>query len=291
MLQHVVDNQSPGGLVPPGLCDPVQIAALNRAGYLPTRSGPRLAADWPTKGGLVQVSRKPLGRRQFLRMVAGAGAAAVLPIPAVALGASRPRLEIFFPQDPIDTWFDPTFGMAKPDGRVHMGIDLMAPKMTPVYAIADGIINRIGQSPRAGRHMVIDHDDAWQSWYLHLNNDDPGRNNGRADWTLTVADGIDEGKQVSAGRHVAFVGNSGNAEGAMPHTHFELHLGSRILNPYPYLVASQAVAIEAAQTQRLSEILHDMCHPEHGEPGIDADVCPRPTNKLPRIPKRVRGSV
>jgi murein DD-endopeptidase MepM/ murein hydrolase activator NlpD len=224
-------------------------------------------------------------------MLATAGAAAVLPIPGVALGATRrPPLDVYFPQDPVDTWFLQTFGLVKPDGRVHMGIDLMAPKMSPVYAIADGTINRIAQSPRAGRHMIIDHADGWQSWYLHLNNDDPGSNNGRADWELTVTDELEEGSQVAAGRQIAFVGNSGNAEGGMSHTHFELHLGSRILNPYSYLVSGQAVALEAFQAQRLADTVHDMCQPEDGEPAIDPDVCPSPTGQLRHIPKGVEGA-
>ena len=234
---------------------------------------------------------QPLGRRKFLRLLATAGAAAVLPVPAVALGASgRPPLELFFPQDPVETWFLQTFGATKPDGRIHMGIDLMAPKLTPVYAIADGTVQRIAQSPRAGRYMIIEHSDGWESWYLHLNNDDPGRNNGRADWALTVFEGVDEGSAVTAGRQVAFVGNSGNAEGAMPHTHFELHLGSRIVNPYPYLVAGQAVALEAAREQHLADTVHNMCQPEDGAPAIDADVCPTPTDRLPAIDKGIAGS-
>ena len=230
---------------------------------------------------LVLLPKTGLGRRQFLRLLATAGAAAVLPIPGVAIGASRrPPLEITFPQDPIETWFLQTFGLVKADGRVHMGIDLMAPKMTPVYAVADGTINRIGQSPRAGRHMIIDHADGWQSWYLHLNNDDPGRNNGRADWALTVAGELEEGDRVAAGHQVAFVGNSGNAEGGMAHTHFELHLGSRIVNPYPYLVEGQAIALEAAEKQHLAETVHDMCQTEKGEPTIDSEVCPHPSHHL-----------
>ena len=235
-------------------------------------------------------SSTPRGRRQFLRMLAAAGAAAVLPVPAVAFGASRPPLEIFFPQDPVETWFLQTFGAAKPDGRIHMGIDLMAPKLTPVYSVADGTITRIGQSPRAGRHMVIDHADGWQSWYLHLNNDEPGRNNGRADWALTVNGDLEEGSEVVAGRHVAFVGNSGNAEGAMAHTHFELHLGSRIVNPYPYLVAGQVTALEAFKVQRRADTVESMCRLGVAKPAIDSDVCPIPTGRLPEIPKGLTGA-
>jgi murein DD-endopeptidase MepM/ murein hydrolase activator NlpD len=223
-------------------------------------------------------------------MMATATGAAVLPVPAVALGASRPPLEIFFPQDPVETWFLQTFGVAKPDGRIHMGIDLMAPKLTPVYAIADGTITRIAQTPRAGRHMIIDHADGWQSWYLHLNNDNPGRNNGRAGWALTVTGGLEEGSEVAAGRHVAFVGNSGNAEGAMAHTHFELHRGSKIVNPYPYLVAGQVAALEALRVQRRIDIVESMCRPGEGKPAIDSDVCPTPTGQLPEIPKGLPGA-
>ena len=195
-------------------------------------------------------------------MLATAGAAAVLPIPAVALGATRrPPLELYFPQDPIDTWFLQTFGLVKADGRVHMGIDLMAPKLTPVYAIADGTVNRIAQSPRAGRHMIIDHADGWQSWYLHLNNDDPGRNNGRADWALTVIEGLEEGSHVTAGRHMAFVGNSGNAEGGMSHTHFEL--APRVSNP-------QSVSVSCRRSGRRPRGCQEAAAGRHGSQHVPA---------------------
>lgn len=218
--------------------------------------------------------REPVARRQFLRMLTLSAAALVLPVPATALGSPRrPSFEIVFPQDPLKTWFDPTFGAARPNGRIHMGIDLMAPKHSPVYAAADGIISRIAQSPTAGRYMVIDHAGGWQSWYLHLNNDDPGLNRGRSSWGLTVTEGLDEGFQVAGGQHVAFVGNSGNAEGTMPHTHFELHLGSRVVNPYPYLVAGQAAVIEALHQEQLAETIRTVCEPDEDQPAIDPQLC------------------
>jgi hypothetical protein len=121
--------------------------------------------------------------------------------------------------------------------------------------------------------MVIDHVDGWQSWYLHLNDDEPGRTRGRSSWELTVTDGLDEGSHVAAGHHVAFVGDSGNAKGGMAHTHFELHVGSRIINPYPHLVAGQAVAIEAAHQEQLAETIAAMCEPDEDLPSIDSQLC------------------
>jgi murein DD-endopeptidase MepM/ murein hydrolase activator NlpD len=221
-----------------------------------------------------------MARRQFLRMLALSSAAVVLPVPLTALASRRPPFDLLFPQDPLNTWFDPTFGAAKPDGRTHMGIDLMGPKHSPVYSVANGIISRIGQSPRAGRYMVIDHVDGWQSWYLHLNDNKPGGNRGRAGWEFAVAEGLEEGSRVAAGQHVAFVGDSGNAKGGMSHTHFELHTGSRIVNPYHYLVAAQAVAKEVAYQQQLAEhqeqleeTIRVMCEPDDAVPAIDPQLC------------------
>ena len=228
----------------------------------------------------VNVLREPMARRQFLRMLALSSAAVVLPVPVTALAARRPPFDLIFPQDPFNTRFDPTFDAAKPDGRSHMGIDLMAPKHSPVYSVANGIITRIGESPRAGRLMVIDHTDGWQSWYLHLNDNHRGNGRGRAPWHLTVAEGLDEGSPVTAGQHVGFVGDSGNAKGGMSHTHFELHIGSRIVNPYSYLVAAQAVAKEVAYQQQLAEhqeqleeTVRVLCDPLEAPPPIDSQLC------------------
>jgi murein DD-endopeptidase MepM/ murein hydrolase activator NlpD len=169
----------------------------------------------------------------------------------------------------------------KPDGRRHLGIDLIAPKLSPVFAVADGVISRIAQSPRAGRYLVVEHNDGWQSWYLHLNNDSR-RDNGRANWGLTVVEGFGEGSLVNAGTHIAFVGDSGNAEATMAHTHFELHLGSRTVNPYPYLIDGQRAALAQIEAERVQAAVEELCLFREADPGMDYQMCPSDFEFVPR---------
>ena len=121
----------------------------------------------------------------------------------------------------------------------------MAPKMTEVYVAADGVVSRVVKRGRAGRYVVVAHADGWETYYMHLNNDLPGTNDGKAPWFITVADGIYEGAEVVAGQLLGWVGDSGNAEGGAAHTHFELHRNGRAVNPYPYLIDARERALAA----------------------------------------------
>jgi murein DD-endopeptidase MepM/ murein hydrolase activator NlpD len=162
-----------------------------------------------------------------------------------------------FPHDG-PTRFDNTWGAGRSGGRHHQGTDLMAAKMTPVVAAADGIIDTVRQSPRAGRYIRILHVGGWETWYMHLNNDNPGTDDGRADWSLTVAEGIEPGAFVRAGQLIGYVGDSGNAEHSGSHTHFELHDPNGRINPYPYLMDAfevfQAQLEERAHSERVEAI-------------------------------------
>ena len=86
--------------------------------------------------------------------------------------------------------------------------------------------------------MALEHDDGWASWYIHLNNDTPGTDDGLG-WGF--AEGIERGVHVTAGQVIAYVGDSGNAEWTTPHLHFELHQpdGTKV-NPYPHLVNAES---------------------------------------------------
>ncbi len=178
-------------------------------------------------------------------------------IPAAAQSSSEPPFEIVFPQETDKTDFTNSFGDSRSGGRRHKGNDLLAPRMTEVYAVADGTVTYVGINNLSGRNVKLEHVEGWESYYLHLNNDNPGTDDGQAPWTLTVAPGVEVGRQVEAGQLIAWVGDSGNAEGTTPHTHFELRHNGAAINPYRLLVESYARAVEYEEGIRLLTSLPD----------------------------------
>lgn len=165
------------------------------------------------------------------------------------------EVSIVFPQDPTVTYFDDTWGHARSSGRRHKGNDLMAPKMSPVYAIADGVVTIMRRSGLAGRWIAIEHANGLESWYMHLNNDTPGTDNGRADPVNTYGPGIEVGAFVTAGQLIGYVGDSGNAEHSGAHTHFELHQNGSAIDPHELLNDAHERALEILRIQRLAELL------------------------------------
>jgi len=165
-----------------------------------------------------------------------------------AHAATEPPFVLDFPQDAQPTVFSSTFGASRSGGRHHQGNDLMAPKLTHVYAAASGIVTVIDTHSSAGRYVEIQHQAGWSTRYLHLNNDDPGTDNGRADWALTIVPRLVVGSHVEAGQHIGYVGDSGNAEWTGSHTHFELAYEGGEVDPYPILkdAYGRAMALSAA---------------------------------------------
>ncbi len=179
--------------------------------------------------------------KRFIALVAALSIALIFVGPATVAQAHHPDppFEMRFPQEIEKTSFNNDWGARRSGGRRHSATDLMAvSKMTEVYTIADGVVVKVNSSSRAGRYLIIEHADGWESYYIHLNNDNIDTDDGDASWSLTLAPGIQEGAMVKAGQMVAWAGDSGNAEGNSPHTHFELHFDGRAMNPYPLLEAA-----------------------------------------------------
>jgi hypothetical protein len=92
--------------------------------------------------------------------------------------------------------------------------------MAPVVAVRGGIVEKIEYGGYlSGTSVRIRHDDGWSSHYVHLNNDLYGTDDGQGEG---VRPGLAEGDRVEQGELLGWVGDSGNAEGTIPHLHFEL---------------------------------------------------------------------
>ena len=97
--------------------------------------------------------------------------------------------------------------------------------MTPVVAVRDGIVSVIHTDGAQCCAVGITHDDGWSSFYLHLNNDVDGSDDGHG---VGIRPGLVVGTRVLAGEVIGWVGDSGNAEPSTPHLHFELHSRSGV---------------------------------------------------------------
>lgn len=143
-------------------------------------------------------------------------------------------------------WYEDWFWAARGTG-LHHAQDLMSPKMTPVVAAAAGTVTHINWStdpndlnPERCCTIVVAHDDGWESWYIHLNNDTPGTDDGLA-WG--IAPEIQIGTRVAPGDLIGWVGDSGSAENTGPHLHFELYDPEGVLvNPHDALLAAEGRA-------------------------------------------------
>ncbi len=173
-----------------------------------------------------------------MKFLAGAVVCAALVLIAGTSADAADPYPIVFPVAG-ENEFDDTFGDPRGTNRTHEGVDIMAEKMVPVVAAASGTVgwmhNEQGGDCCA---MQLIHDDGFASWYIHLNNDTPGTDDGLG-WGF--APGIETGVHVDAGELIGYVGDSGNAELAPSHLHFELRDPSGVaFDPYPSLVVAES---------------------------------------------------
>ena len=117
-----------------------------------------------------------------------------------------------------DTYLAPRSG-----GRLHEGQDLMGKKMLKLLATVDGTIVEL-RHDTSGNSLYLKGDDDWYYCYLHINNDDPGTDNGANQFKYAFAPGMAIGKRVLKGEHIAYLGDSGNAEATGAHCHFEIRM-------------------------------------------------------------------
>ena len=96
-----------------------------------------------------------------------------------------------------------------------------------------GVVDHLVDHPTAGYGVVVRDDDGWEYHVYHVNNDTPGTDDGADPGAWRFAGGIRPGATVQAGQLIAWMGDSGNSEGSVPHAHVEIHRpDGTAINPY-----------------------------------------------------------
>jgi hypothetical protein len=113
------------------------------------------------------------------------------------------------------------FGEPREAGRRrHHGVDIFAPRHTPVVATSRAWVSRVTDW-RLGGRVVWLHDRvrSLHIYYAHLETQE-----------------VPENSWVEAGDLIGTVGNSGNAKTTSPHLHFGIYVrGEGPLDPYPFI--------------------------------------------------------
>ena len=118
------------------------------------------------------------------------------------------------------------FGAPRRETGTHKGNDIFAAFGSPVLAVADGTLNRVGTLPISGNRLWLETARGDAFFYAHLS---------------AFAPEAISGRKVRAGTLLGFVGNTGDAEPTPPHVHFEIHPGDRrAIDPHAVLLAWQA---------------------------------------------------
>jgi peptidoglycan LD-endopeptidase LytH len=179
---------------------------------------------------MVPVVTVPLSRPDAQPALAGApvAAAPTAPMSDMELLASR-QLVLPVAGIPGDRIQD-SFTHARDGGaRVHGAIDIMAPRGTPILAADDGRVLRMSSSALGGITLyATDLDEIFVYYYAHLDGYHPL---------------MAQGRPLSRGDTIGFVGTTGNASGGPPHLHFQImrmpadgrYWMGEPINPYPIL--------------------------------------------------------
>ena len=105
------------------------------------------------------------------------------------------------------------------NSRKHEGIDLFAPRFTPVIAAAAGTVTRVNENNLGGKVVWMrPNGKDYTLYYAHL------------DKQIAI-----EGQQVSIGDTLGLMGNTGNAKTTSPHLHFGIYTSNGAVDPLPFV--------------------------------------------------------
>jgi len=99
--------------------------------------------------------------------------------------------------------------------KAHTAVDYAAPTGTPVHALGDGTITKLGWDGGGGGNRIrIKHMQGYETSYMHLSK---------------FAPGLKVGSRVSQGQLIGYVGMTGTATG--PHLDFRVFQNGKAINP------------------------------------------------------------
>jgi murein DD-endopeptidase MepM/ murein hydrolase activator NlpD len=116
--------------------------------------------------------------------------------------------------------------------RAHKGVDYAAPAGTPVRAPGDGKVIFRGRKGGYGNAIILQHAGGVTTLYGHLS---------------AFARTIREGRRVSQGDTIGFVGASGLA--TAPHLHYEYRINGRHMNPRTVKLPDATTPIDAGERE------------------------------------------
>ena len=119
------------------------------------------------------------------------------------------------------------FGDPRDGGRrEHHGVDIFAPRHTPIIAPARALVRYVGESGIGGHVIWL-----WDSkrllyyYFAHLQ-----------------SDRVEKNTWVEAGQSIGTIGNSGNARTTSPHLHFGIYAsGTGPVDPYPFITKTDSI--------------------------------------------------
>lgn len=116
--------------------------------------------------------------------------------------------------------------------KMHTGIDFAAAIGTPIYATADGVIDKTDVSFSGyGKVIEIDHGFGYRSRYAHMHG-------------FTVR----QGQKIKRGDLIGYVGNTGLS--TAPHLHYEVFVNGIHANPVHYFFND----LNAAEYEKIIEL-------------------------------------
>jgi len=107
---------------------------------------------------------------------------------------------------------------------IHKGIDIATYRSgDPIVATADGQVVTAEYAYDFGNYVIVRHKHGYYTRYAHMQR-----------YIVSV------GQRVQQGEVIGYIGNTGISTG--PHLHYEVHIGSDVVDPYRYITIRSSIA-------------------------------------------------